>query len=45
MEMSAEFEPYNAKFRKKLRKLLTKEQKAIYFRDSAKKKAKAKKEE
>lgn len=45
MEMSSTFEPYNAQFRKKLRKLLTKEQKAIYFKNSGKKKAKTKKEE
>jgi hypothetical protein len=38
-EISATFAPYNTQFRKKLRKLLTKEQKAIYFRESGKKKA------
>ena len=39
LEISATFAPYNSQFRKKLRKLLTKGQKAIYFRNAGKKKA------
>lgn len=39
-EISETFKPYNKQFRQKIRKILTKEQKAIYFKKPAKKEKK-----